>query len=82
MKSGLFCQKCVNKHGNTSSEGHNSILHDKCCQRTVAFGVLPQDNCANKKKLVVTDANDLIKLVLLLFFFPRKVVGWALDETG
>lgn len=37
MKSGLFCQKCVNKHGNTSSEGHNSILHDKCSERAVAF---------------------------------------------
>lgn len=38
MKSGLFCQKCVNKHGNTSSEGHNSILHDKCSESTAAFG--------------------------------------------
>lgn len=37
MKSGLFCQKCVNKHGNTSSEGHNSILHDKCSESAVAF---------------------------------------------
>lgn len=37
MKSGLFCQKCVNKHGNTSSEGHNSILHDKSCESAVAF---------------------------------------------
>lgn len=37
MKSGLFCQKCVNKHGNTSSEGHNSILHDKCSESAVVF---------------------------------------------
>lgn len=42
MKSGLFCQKCVNKHGNTSSEGHNSILHDKCCESAVAFRFSPK----------------------------------------
>lgn len=51
MKSGLFCQKCVNKHGNTSSEGHNSILHDKCSEkrrRRRSLCHLPQDKRTNK----------------------------------
>lgn len=62
MKSGLFCQKCVNKHGNTSSEGHNSILRDKCSESTVAFGL---SHKITEQTKVVTDCNDLI----LTFFF-------------
>lgn len=57
MKSGLFCQKCVNKHGNASSEGHNSILRDKCSESSVAFGL---SHKITEQTKVVTDRNDLI----------------------
>lgn len=63
MKSGLFCQKCVNKHGNASSEGHNSILRDKCSESSVAFGL---SHKITEQTKVVTDRNDLI----LTFFLP------------
>lgn len=57
MKSGLFCQKCVNKHGNASSEGHNSILRDKCGERAVAFGL---SHKITEQTKVVAVCNDLI----------------------
>lgn len=57
MKSGLFCQKCVNKHGNTSSEGHNSILCDKCSESTVALRL---SHKISEQTKVVTGCNDLI----------------------
>lgn len=63
MKSGLFCQKCVNKHGNASSEGHNSILRDKCGESAVAFGL---SHKITEQTKVVAVCNDLI----LTFFFP------------
>lgn len=63
MKSGLFCQKRVNKHGNTSSEGHSSISRDKCSESTVAFGL---SHKMTEQTKVVADCNDLIST----FFFP------------
>lgn len=57
MKRVLFCQKCVNKHGNTSSEGHNSILRDKCSERVVTFRI---SHKITEQTKVVSDYNDLI----------------------
>lgn len=76
MKSGLFCQKCVNKHGNTSSEGHNSILHDKCCESAAAVAGFPQDNWANKSWL-----SQIVMTWLNLYFFPRQAAAAWLDRV-
>lgn len=68
MKSGLFCQKCVNKHGNASSEGHNSILRDKCGESAVAFGL--SHKITEQTKVVVV-YNDLI--LTFFFFLPSPL---------
>lgn len=75
MKSGLFCQKCVNKHGNASSEGHNSILRDKCNESSVAFGL---SHKITEQTKVVTDRNDLI----LTFFYPPPPAFTANCKAG
>lgn len=70
MKSGLFCQKCVNKHGNTSSEGHNSILHDKCSESAVAFRFshkITEQTKFGCHRLKWPDSN--------FFFFSRQTVA-------
>lgn len=67
MKSGLFCQKRVNKHGNASSEGHSSISRDKCSESTVAFGL---SHKMTEQTKVVADCNDLISTFFFFFFAP------------
>lgn len=76
MKSGLFCQKRVNKHGNTSSEGHSSISRDKCSESTVAFGL---SHKMTEQTKVVADCNDLIST----FFFPPPLSQlWSNYTSG
>lgn len=67
MKSGLFCQKCVNKHGNASSEGHNSILCDKCSESAAAFGL---SHKITEQTKVAADCIDLDSTFFFSSFQP------------
>lgn len=81
MKSGLFCQKCVNKHGNTSSEGHNSILHDKCSEKRQRRVRISHKISEQTKFACHTGCNDPTQTIFFFFFLVRLSARMGLRKA-